>query len=145
MKKNLMLMLILNLFLVTTGFAAVKEKPAISLDFTMTYKSDATISSAEHVMKNSVQLSENKWIVAGKLQPKKSDDVLLFLVRMLSHKNNKFNLEFMLIDSTNKNTAILMPRVAAMAGLPVQLTQKEDNGKTMQMNVLVNLDGARKG
>ncbi len=144
MKKYLVVVM-LSLFLMTTGFAAVKAKSAISLDFTMTYKSDATISSAEHVIKNSVQLSENKWVVAGKLQASKSDDVLLFLVRMLSHKNNKFNLEFMLIDSTSKNTAILMPHVAAMAGLPVQLTQKEDNGKTMQMNVLVNLDGARKG
>jgi hypothetical protein len=116
---------------------AVKKVHEIKLDFMLNYKPEAG-GAAEHVMKNSFSMTENHWMVAGKLLTNHDKDTLLVLVRLLSYKNNKFNLQFMLIDSDEKQTYIAEPRMVAMSGLPVQLV-KNEKGKSMQLSVLVNI------
>lgn len=137
MKKIIMMLLCLCIVSSTMSVGAVKKVHEIKLDFMLTYKPD-TASVTEHVMKNAFSLTENHWMVAGKLNSNLDKDMLLVLVRLTSHKNNKFNLQFMLIDSDNKQTFIAEPRMVAMSGLPVQLL-KNENGKSIQLNVLVNI------
>ncbi len=136
-KYGMIFFIILTLHSVI-AFAAVKKPQNVALDFTLSYKPQVSTSQTEHVMKNAVQLDNNKWVVAGKMVTNKDNNVLLFLVRMLSHKNNKYKLEFMLIDSGNQTNYITMPRVAAMTGLPVQVAEKEGD-TNIQLKVLVNM------
>jgi len=138
MKKFGIMSILFCVLFSISALAAVKKPQNIALDFTLSYKPQASTSLTEHVMKNAVQLADNKWVVAGRMVTNKNNDVLLFLVRMLSHKNNKYKLEFMLIDSGNRSNYITMPRVAAMTGLPVQIAEKEGDSQ-IQLNVLVNM------
>ncbi len=131
MKKYLILFLVFCTLLSTTVYAETKKSKTAALDFTLSYKPQLT---EEHVMKNVVKLQDSNWQVAGKLVTAGNSDVLLFMVRSVSHHNNKYNLEYMLIDSRNNNTYVSSKRVTAVTGLPMQLSQ--DNVK---MNLLVNL------
>jgi hypothetical protein len=135
MKKYLMIFLILGALLGTACFAVEKQKKNVALEFTLNYKPEEN-QPTEHVMKNTVKLADSKWMVAGKLVKPKEEDVLLFLVRQVSHKNNKYQLEFMIIDARNQVNSIVMPRVTAITGLPVQVVDKTDN-HSIQLNVNV--------
>jgi hypothetical protein len=143
MKKILLTTLITFLVMANVMAAPVKKNQDVMLDFTLNYKSTLTQPPVEHDMKNSIGLKNGKWVVAGKLQNTKSNDLLLVMVRLMSHKNNKFNLEFMLVDSQNQATFVSEPHIVAIAGLPVQLFQQED-GKNIRITVLVNLSGEHK-
>ncbi len=140
MKKMMILLCLLCASDVSTAFAAEKNVHTATLDFTLNYRTDAAVPRNEHIMKNTVLL-ENKWVVAGKLQSVKDNQSLLFLVRMISHKNNKYNLQFMLVDSDEKHTYITEPRLAAITGLPAKLNQQAD-GKSFELNALVKLGTA---
>ena len=132
MKKYLTMILFIFSIASFNALATAEKTQDTTLDFTLTYK---TPDNSERVMKNTSILANKKWVVAGKLVSH-NEDVLLFLVRMLSHKNNKYNLEFMLIDSDHKKTYISMPQVKAMTGLPVKVAQK-DGESVVELNVLV--------
>src|SRR3990167_2324695 len=132
MKKYLTMLLFIFSIASFNALATAEKTHDTTLDFTLTYK---TPDNSERVMKNTSILANKKWVVAGKLVSH-NEDVLLFLVRMLSHKNNKYNLEFMLIDSDHKKTYISMPQVKAMTGLPVKVAQK-DGESVVELNVLV--------
>jgi len=139
MKKIFVLICMLCMSCTNAISASDKKPHAASLDFTLNYRPDSSSPQNEHIMKNSVML-ENKWVVAGKLQTAHNNQSLLFLVRMLSHKNNKYNLQFMLVDSDDKHTYITEPRLAAITGLPMKMSQQGD-GKSIQLNALVKVVG----
>lgn len=136
MKKNIVWVFLL-LMLQSISYAAVKNAKDVSLDFTLNYQINTSEKKAEHVMKNALQLSGNNWNVAGRLQTS-NNDVLLFLVRMASQHNNKFNLQFMVIDADNHHTFITEPKLTTLAGLPTELVVKGE-GRTITVNALVKL------
>ncbi len=139
MKKNIVAIILL-VMLQGVAFAAVKNTKDISLDFTLNYQINTTEKKAEHVMKNALHLSGSNWNVAGRLQTS-NNDVLLFLVRMASQHNNKFNLQFMVIDADNRHTFVTEPKLTTLAGLPTELVVKGE-GRTITLNALVKLNNS---
>ena len=141
MKKIIMFVMFLFLFPLSVANAAVvKVNKDITLDFTMNYKSQ--VSGSEHIMKNVLHIAGDKWHVAGRFQTSKNDKLLLFLVKMLSHRNSKFTFQFMIIDADNKNVFITEPRFTLMAGLPSQQVIR-GNGRTITLNTLLNITGGQ--
>src|SRR3990167_5734643 len=114
MKKNFVLILFLILFQ-TTAFAAVKSKKDVTLDFTLNYRNTMPGKVAQHEMKNAVHIVSDKWHIAGKFISNKNDEVILFLVRLANRKTSKFTIQFMIIESDNKNTFITEPKMTTMA------------------------------
>jgi hypothetical protein len=137
MKKNIIISIFLLLFH-TLAFAAVKNNKEMTIDFTLNYKVQASGKVTEHVMKNNMHLIDGQWNIAGKLQSSKDDSILLFLVRLLSQKKNKFTLQFMIIDADNKNTFVMEPKMTLLPGLPAQL-KVNGNDRSADLNVLIKL------
>lgn len=138
MKKYWKIIFLFGVLYSVATFASIKKPQNAALDFTLSYKPQASTSTVEHVMKNEVKLAGDKWVVAGKMVNVKDNNVLLFMVREQSHHNNKYKLEFMLIDSGNHTSYVTMPHVAAMTGLPVKVANQEGDA-SIQLSVLVNM------
>lgn len=139
MRKNLLVVLFFLLFQ-TAAFAAAKPAKDITLDFALNYKINKAGKTSQHDMKNVIRVIGSNWNVAGKFQTTNKDEVVLFLVKLVSQRNNKFTFGLMIIDSDSKNTYITEPKITTMAGLPSQMVITGD-GRVITLNALVNLAG----
>tara|TARA_R110000868_G_scaffold350501_2_gene611716 strand:+ start:1990 stop:2424 length:435 start_codon:yes stop_codon:yes gene_type:complete len=138
MKKWLIAIMMVIACYATVGNADVKQKKVVTLNFTMTYKQDTIDKPIEHVMKNKYVITNYKWVTVGKFNANDDSETILLLVRMMSHKDNKFKLQFMLIDSSNDHTYVSQPQMHVISGLPAQLKQR-DGDRSVQLDVLMNL------
>ena len=99
-----------------------------------------TEGAAEHVMKDVIHISSDKWHVAAKFQNSKNDEVILVLVKQLAYHNNKYTFRFMIIDSSRHGVFISEPKVTTQVGLPSQMAVSGE-GRVMTLNTLVTLSG----
>ena len=141
MQKKL-LTLIFLMFFHGVVFAAAKPDKAVTLDFTLIYKSSLEANPAEHVMKDVIHFSNENWHVAAKYQNNKNDEVILLLVKQLAHHNNKYTFHFMMIDSSRHGVFISEPKVTAQVGLPSQMTITSED-RVMTLNTLATLSGSQ--